>query len=101
MVATGTFTPAEGGDPVPFTTYFEAEIEVELELSPPVEVTADGPSRSIIVRLDPALWFSRADGTVWNLANENYADTQSLVEFEAEFENGAVEIEIESDTDDD
>ena len=80
-----------------FTTYLEAEVEVELELSPPLEVTADGPSRSITVKLDPTLWFSRADGTVWNLATENYADTQSLVEFEAQFENGAVEIEIDND----
>lgn len=33
MVITGTFTSADGGEPVEFTTYFEAEIEIELELS--------------------------------------------------------------------
>lgn len=97
MVVVGTFTPGSGGAPVPFLTYLEAEIEIEMDLVPPIEVTSDGPSRSIVVRLDPAMWFSRPDGTIWNLSAENFADTQSVVEFEAEFENGVVEIEIDDD----
>lgn len=97
MVITGTFTSPDGGEPVPFTTYFEAEIEIELELNPPLEVTADGLSRSITVEIDPAQWLTQADGTVLNLAEFDYAATEQLYELEAEFENGVAEIEVDTD----
>ncbi|NNF04027.1 MAG: hypothetical protein HKN17_06135 [Rhodothermales bacterium] len=97
MMAEGTFTPADGGDSKAFRTYFEAEIEVEIDLSPPLEITAEGISRELVVRLDPVPWFIRGDGSVWNLSDENYADTQSLVEFEAEFENDSFEVEVDDD----
>jgi hypothetical protein len=53
MVVVGTFASTDGA-PTSFTTYFEAEIEVERELRPPLEVTGEGFSRELIVRLDPA-----------------------------------------------
>ena len=93
MVAVGTFTPT-GGDVLDFRTYFEAEIEIELDLEPALEVTADGLSRSITVRLDPAQWLKQADGTVVNLAESDYRRTEQLYELEAEFENGVAEIEL-------
>lgn len=92
MVAAGTYTPT-GGDPISFTTYFEAEIEIEMPLNPALEVSADGLSRAITVRLDPAQWLQRTDGTVWNLAEFDYLMTQQLFELEAEFENGVAEVE--------
>ena len=100
MVVVGTFTP-DGGSPQSFTTYFEAEIEVEQELSPPLEVDGTGASRALTVRLDPTRWFSNADGTVRDLAKLDYASTNSLVEFEAEFEDGVTEIKIDGAEDDD
>lgn len=100
MVAVGTFTP-DGGSATSFTAYFEAEIEVEQELNPALEVTGDGLSRSLTVKLDPTRWFSKPDGTVWNLAQRDYASTSSLIEFEAEFENGITEIETDGSDDDD
>jgi len=98
MVAVGTFTPT-GGAPQSFTTYFEAEIEVETSLDPPLEVRADGASRTLTIVLDPTQWFRNVDGSVRNLADDDYDSTGDLVEFEAEFENGVVEIEIDDDDD--
>lgn len=94
MVAIGTFNPSDG-DPQDFHTYMETEVEVERELSPPLEVTEDGLNRSLTVTLDPALWFERDDGTVINLYDWQLND--DLLEIENEFEDGVVSIEIDED----
>lgn len=100
MVAVGTFTPS-GDTSRSFTTYFEAEIEVEREFSQPLEVTNDGFSRSLTVKLDPTQWFENDDGTARNLAESDYGSTGELVEFEAEFEDGVTEIESDEEDEDD
>ena len=92
MVVVGTFTTSNDTSRT-FETYFEAEIEVERELNPPLEVTSDGFSRSLIVRLNPAQWFENADGTVRDLSQSDFEDTGKVIEFEAEFEEGVAEIE--------
>ncbi|WP_103020731.1 hypothetical protein [Salinibacter altiplanensis] len=96
MVVVGTFTPTDGA-PTSFTTYFEAEIEVERALQPPLEVTGEGFSRDLIVRLDPAQWFERPNGTLVDLSQSDYNTGEEPVEFEAEyeFEDGVSEIEFE------
>ncbi|WP_263787996.1 hypothetical protein [Salinibacter grassmerensis] len=102
MVATGTFTPGDsstGGSSTRFKVFFNAEIEVERALSPPLRVTADGPARSLTVELDPARWFENDDETVDNLANSDWNDTGKLVELE--FENGVAEIETGDDGEED
>ena len=86
-------TPPTDGDPIEFTTYFEAEIEIEIPLAPPLEVTADWLSRAITVRLDPAQWITRADGAVWDLDEFNYNTTEQLFELDAEFGDGVADIE--------
>ena len=96
MVVVGTFTP-DGGTPQDFTTYFEAEIEVERELDPALEVTGDGLSRRLTVELDPTRWFSRSDGTVQDLTQ----NSGELTELEVEFEDGVADIEVDDDDDDD
>ena len=99
MVAVGTFTP-EGDTARSFTTYFEAEIEVEVELEDhPFEIGGNDPSRRLTVNLDPARWFSRPDGTVQNLARDDYSDTGNVVEFEVEyeFEDGVSDIEFDDE----
>lgn len=100
MVAQGTFTP-DGGSPRAFTTYFEAEIEVEREMEPGFEVTGDGLPRQLTVKLDPTRWFSKNDGTVQDLSQFDYESTGSLIELEAEFEDGVTEIEVGDDDGDD
>ncbi len=89
MLVIGSFTPT-GGAPVSFATYFEAEIEIEIEFEPPLDLTAD-PEATVTVVVDPALWFTQPDGTVLDLSQFE----GELVEFEAEFENGIAEIEFD------
>ncbi len=94
MVVTGTWTPKDAngvlGDPVTYETYFEAEIEVELDLVPVLTVADGIASRELTILLRPDSWFLRADGTVWNL---KYLEGQ-LVDFELEIEDG-FELEID------
>ncbi|MFB6271701.1 MAG: hypothetical protein ABEL51_02280 [Salinibacter sp.] len=92
MIVIGTFTPT-GGTPTSFSTYFEAEIEVEQMLTPPIEVNSEGFSRELIVRLDPARWFERSNGTIKDLSQFDYGETGTVKELEAEFEQGVAEIE--------
>jgi hypothetical protein len=86
MVVRGTFTPT-GGSPQPFTVYFDAEIEVEKELVPPVEVP---DTEALTVNVDPGLWF-RSGGQVMNLAVLN----GKVVEFEAKLGEGFGKVEID------
>lgn len=90
MVVEGSFTPT-GGQAVSFRVYFEAEIEVELELQPPLQVTS--ADQTILIEVRPDLWFKRTDGTVWELSQFDFAVTQQIVEFELEIEHG-FEVEV-------
>lgn len=97
MVVVGTFTPDDGED-ASFTTYFEAEIEVEVDMEDrPFEIGGDGASRNLTVNLDPAQWFRHSDGTVEDLSQDDYETTGEPVEFEAEYEFGDGVTEIEFD----
>ncbi len=92
-VVAGTFTPT-GDDAIPFGTYFEVEIEVELEFTTPLVVTEER-SESFVVELSPSLWFLRADVTVWDLSELDYTTMQMLIEFHLEIEDG-FDLEIET-----
>lgn len=94
MVVVGTFTPADGGAPVPFTVHLDAEIEVELEFDPPLEVR-EGTSTAVVIQLSPEVWFKRADGTVMDLSAFDFATTGKLLDFELEIEDHGFELEIE------
>lgn len=97
MVVTGSFLADGETTATPFTTFFAAEIEVEMDLVPPLELTEEGASRELTIVLSPEIWFRNADNSVMDLS----AFSGQLVEFEAEFENGVVDIEVEGDDDDD
>lgn len=86
LVVIGTFTPT-GGSPQPFRVFIEAEIEVELDLVPPLVIDAAGASREITVELLPASWFKRADGQVVDLSQFDFAATGKVPEFELEIES--------------
>ena len=98
MLVTGTFTPT-GGAPQAFRVYFEAEVEIEMELNPPVTVTDDGTGATFTVNIDPSFWFSNPDGTVRNLAELDYDATGAVVEFEVEIEDGFTELDFDDDDD--
>jgi hypothetical protein len=93
MMVEGTFTPT-GGTARPFRAFFEAEIEVESPLNPPVVI--DSTSTGVQVDLRPDRWFRRIDGTVMDLSALDFAATGRVIEFEQEFEDG-----IDSHHDDD
>jgi hypothetical protein len=81
MVVRGTF------DGEPFTVFFEAEIEVEQEFPRPFRVPED---ELITVLLDPAAWFMNGTQVIDLLALDG-----RTIEFEAEFEDGVLEIEFD------
>ena len=85
MVAHGTFTPAGSATPQPFTVYFDAEIEVEMELSPPVTVPG---ATALVVVVDPALWFTEGARVV-NLA----ALDGRMIEFHSQLRDGIEEVD--------
>lgn len=92
MVIVGTFTPT-GGTAQPFRVFFDADIEVERLLVPPLLIDASGAGLTIDLR--PDLWFKNANGSVRNLALSHYPTTGTMVDFDLEFEGGC-EIDIDS-----
>lgn len=96
LLVVGTFTPA-GGDPMAFRAYFEAEIEIELHMDPPLTIAEGEAPRAVTVELDPTLWFNHNDGTVMNLAEYDYDATGLVVEFEVEMEHGFTKVEHDDD----
>ena len=89
MLVTGTWNPTNG-PAVSFETYFDADIEVEMDLVPVLTVADGVASRDLTILLRPDLWFLRADGTVWNLKDLE----GQLVDFDLEIEDG-FELEID------
>ena len=97
MVVEGTFTPENDATARTFRVFVDAEIEVEMELDEPLVVEAD-QAASVTVLLDPGTWFTRADGSVLDLSAFDYdGDESDIIELEAEFEDGVVEIEFDDD----
>jgi hypothetical protein len=88
MVVAGSFTPAGESTAVPFRAYFKAEINIEKDFNPPLEIAATDASRSVSVAIDPTAWFKRGDGSVVDLSADDYQRTTNLVEFEVEMEHG-------------
>lgn len=85
-LVTGTFTPRVNGQlgtPRPFRVFIEAEIEVEVELSPPLVIDDASQTRSVSIELDPAALF-RLGGNVIDLSQLN----GRLLELELEIEHG-------------
>lgn len=91
----GSFTPT-GGTAEAFRVFLDAEIEVEMDLVPPLVVDADGSaSRDLTVDVSPHIWFLRPDGSVFDLRQYDYDQTGRLLEFEVEMEDGFTEIEFD------
>ncbi|MCI0432601.1 MAG: hypothetical protein L0271_02980 [Gemmatimonadetes bacterium] len=92
MVVVGTFTPVAGA-PRPFTTFFEAEIEIEMDLQPPLIVAED--ALTVDVEIVPAMWFRTFANSVVDLSAFDFATTGKILEFEAKLENGFQRIEFD------
>jgi hypothetical protein len=90
----GSFTPT-GGVARPFVAYIDAEVEVELDLSPPLEV-GEGAEATLDVVLSPERWFVRENGSLVDLSAFDYQATGEVLELEVEIEDG-FEVEIDDD----
>lgn len=92
----GTFTPT-GGAAESFVAYIEGEVEVELDLVPPLDISDSGPAEHTLdVLLFPERWFVRGDGSVIDLTEYDFATTGRLLELEVEIEDG-FEVEFDDD----
>lgn len=80
MLVVGSFTPT-GGAARPFRVFIEAEIEIELDLSPPLTV-GEGATGSLEVTLDPAILFKNGNNVL------DLSSAGSRTEIEIELENG-------------
>ncbi|MBT8398943.1 MAG: hypothetical protein KJO98_00575 [Rhodothermia bacterium] len=96
MIIVGSFTPDGSSTPEPFRVYAEAEVEVEMALSPPLVVDSETTDYKLNIYVSPGDWLSRPDGSVIDLREFDFESTGGqLLEFEVEFENGFKEVEIE------
>lgn len=87
----GTFHPTEG-DPRDFVLFLEAELEIEMDLSPPL-VVEELDEETLLVTLAPGLWFTRPDGSIVDLSQWDHIDGGELLELEIEIENGFLKVE--------
>lgn len=92
MLVVGSFTPT-GGTAVPFRAYFEAEIEIERTLVPPV--TVGESDATFTVHLDLGLLFRQGNGLVMDLSAFDFARTGRVPEFEFQVEHGFSKIEFD------
>lgn len=95
MVVEGTFTPSGSTEATPFRVYFEAELKVELRFDPALTIDSNGLSHSVTVDVQPGVWFKKADGSVMDLSEFDYATTGSLIEFEMEMEKGFGKVKFD------
>lgn len=100
MIITGTFTPNDG-DPQPFKVFAKAEIEIEREFNPPLEVTENNMQQVVSVNINPAGWLQQEDGSVIELSKYDWDEQGELLEFSAEFEDGIEELEVDEEEFDD
>lgn len=101
MVILGTFISSEG-DTTDFKTYAKAELEIEMEFNPPLEVGENTINKLLRINIDPQAWFLNNDGTVRDLSEYDYDTTGEILEFEVEIEDGFTSVEVdEGDEDDD
>lgn len=96
MVVEGTFTPSGSSQSTAFRTYFDADIEVEMQLTPALVVSDVSVSRALSVDVQPAMWFRRSDGSVRDLSQLDYARTRSVVGFEIEVKQGFRTVKLEN-----
>jgi hypothetical protein len=99
MVLIGKFTSDDGQTEL-FKVFADAEIEIEREFATPLEVTEANSQKVLSVQFSPSEWFKKSDGTVIDLSAYDWDENQQLLEFEAEFEKGVKDIEMDDESDD-
>ncbi|HET8837745.1 MAG TPA: hypothetical protein VFM82_01995 [Flavobacteriaceae bacterium] len=98
MLISGHFTSTDGVT-TDFSTYAEAEVEIELNFNPALEITPESLNNMATVNIDPANWFLQTDGSVTDLSLYDYAATGEILEFSQEIEDGFESVESDDDHD--
>jgi hypothetical protein len=93
LVAVGSFTPT-GGESREFTVFFDAEIKIELELDPPLQVSGS-ETPTITIDFDPTRLFKPFGSNVPDLSAHDYSATGELVDLELEIEDSFRKVELE------
>ncbi len=97
LKVSGSFVTNDGVE-TPFTVYAEAEVEIEKQLNPALQITTDATTTpALTVNINPEDWFVNSDGSVMNLADYDYGTTQQLLEFDVEIEHGFTEVDVDDD----
>ncbi|SMO58677.1 hypothetical protein [Fodinibius sediminis] len=96
MVVMGSYTP-DGGTPEPFKVFAKAEIEIEMEFDPPLEITEDNIERVVSVELNPVRWLEEEGGNVVDLSVYDWEEHQELLEFSVKFKDGVEDVKVEDD----
>lgn len=96
MVITGTFAPTDG-DPQPFKIFAKAEVEIEREFEPSLEINETTAARVVTVNLNPSGWLTEDDGTVYDLSRYDWDTHHELLEFSAKFKEGVEDIDVDDD----
>jgi hypothetical protein len=60
---TGTYDPGNGAGAQPFDVFFDASSKLDLDFSPPLEITDPPGPVNVTVTIDAANWFRSANGT--------------------------------------
>jgi len=100
LVIIGNFISTEN-DTSSFKVFAEAEVEIEMEFDPPMEIDENTFDQIIRVKIDPRRWLLLSDDTVPDLSEFDYESTGRILEFEAKFKDGFMSVEVEDDRDDD
>jgi hypothetical protein len=90
LLAIGTFTPT-GGTPLAFRTFIEADVRIDLTLSPPAIVDRVG---TITVSLDLVTFFRTGSGQILDLAQFDSARAGALPRLRVEITDGSTRAEF-------
>lgn len=88
VVVVGAFSPAGGGDARSFTIYIAADIEIELEFDPALEIAEAHVDKLVTLAMDPLAWLPALPDLVPDLSPFDYSTSGDVYPFVLDIENG-------------
>ncbi len=88
VAVVGSFTPAGGGSVRPFTIYIGADIDVELDLDPILELADAAIETALTIGVDPTRWLPIIQGDVPDLSPYDYGQSGSVIPIELSISDG-------------
>ncbi len=88
IVIVGAFAPADGGDIRPFTIYIAADVEVELDFEPALEIAESHVEKLVTLVMDPLAWIPVLPDVVPDLSPYDYSTSGDVYPFVLDIDNG-------------